>query len=84
MMIDEDKLLPIALCCTPAQCMVLQVQDNRVEEIGPPGTLTLVQIRCLSLFYTLLYATAAAALYRWALRPYGPWREAKAQPKLDR
>jgi ABC-type transport system involved in multi-copper enzyme maturation permease subunit len=80
MMIDENNLLPIALCCTPAQCMLLQVQDNRVEEIGPPGTMTLVQLRWLSLFYTLLYAAAAAAMYRSALRPYGPWREALARP----
>jgi hypothetical protein len=81
MMIDEDKLLPIALCCSPAQCMFLQITDNRVEEIQLPGDMTLAQVRWLSLFYTLLYAAAATAMYLWALRPYGPWQKAQARPK---
>ena len=37
MMIDEEKLLPVALCCSPAQCMFVQMMDNRVEKIGRPG-----------------------------------------------
>jgi len=81
MMIDENKLLPIALCCSPAQCMLVQMTDNRVEEIQPPGDMTLAHVRGLSLFYTLLYAVGAAAMYLWALRPYGPWQEAQARPK---
>ena len=80
-----DKLLPVALVSSPMQCLFLLIMDNGVEDrisVNGPGGMTLDDLRGLSLLYSLLYAVGAALMYRWALRPAGPWKRDEPLPPI--
>jgi len=56
----------------PVHCYLLAFQES---PLGPPGTISIAELRYVAAGWTTAFAMASVLLYRLSLAPAGPWRE---------